>query len=363
MANRKFYVDIDLGGNKILQLVMEGLGTDPAAKVKGRIYYNTTDNKIKYYNGTAWQTLADQAELAALATAMSSEVSGIKTRLTTLEENEAKITGNMTDLGQKVTAIQTQTNKNTDAISKIQENIDARVKEGLSCSYNPSDKTIKLSYTDSTGAKTLLGNIDASIFIRDSMVKDVVLTVNPGQGLDGNTYPAGTYILFTFNVPNADGEKYIYLNVTSLIDVYTAGNGINISGKAIAIKVAPDSTDYIAVSSSGLSVKKLFDKVNSWNNECIIEINALKTKSDITLRTYMTSATSGNTKIIDLSTLPEAEGKNVSIRDVACFLNKQKVECAVALASATDSSVTISWNGTVSASSPLVIYVFYDLNS
>ena len=64
MANRKFFVDIDLGGNKILQVLLEGLATDPAAKAKGRIYYNTTDNKIKYYNGTAWQALTDQVELA-----------------------------------------------------------------------------------------------------------------------------------------------------------------------------------------------------------------------------------------------------------------------------------------------------------
>lgn len=360
MANRKFFVDIDLGGNKILQVLLEGLATDPAAKAKGRIYYNTTDNKIKYYNGTAWQALTDQVELAALATGMSAEVSGIKTRLTTLEENGTHISAQMSNLSQKLTVLEL---KHNSEISKIPARIDSRVKAGLSCSYNSSDKTIKLKYTDSTGADTVLGNIDASIFVRDSMVKDVALVVNPGQGLDGTTYPAGTYILFTFNVPNADGEKYIYLNVTSLIDVYTAGNGISVSGKVIAVKVATDSTEYITVSSAGLSVKKLYDKVSGWNSARVDEINELKTKADGALRTYKVSATSGNTKVIDLGTIPEAEGKSVHIRDVACFLGKQKVECAVALGSATDSTATVSWNGTVSTSSPLVIYVFYDLNN
>ena len=363
MANRKFFVDIDLGGNKILQVLLEGLATDPAAKAKGRIYYNTTDNKIKYYNGTAWQALTDQVELAALATAMATDVSGIKTRLTTLEENGTHISAQMSNLHQKVTVLEMTQGKFTSEFSKIPARIDSRVKAGLGCSYDSSDKTIKLKYTDSAGAETVLGNIDASIFVRDSMVKDVALVVNPGQGLDGTTYPAGTYILFTFNVPNADGEKYIYLNVTSLIDVYTAGNGISVSGKVIAVKVATDSTEYITVSSAGLSVKKLYDKVSGWNSARVDEINELKTKADGALRTYKVSATSGNTKIIDLGTIPEAEGKSVHIRDVACFLGKQKVECAVALGSATDSTATVSWNGTVSTSSPLVIYVFYDLNN
>ena len=360
MANRKFFVDIDLGGNKILQVLLEGLATDPAAKAKGRIYYNTTDNKIKYYNGTAWQALTDQVELAALATAMATDVSGIKTRLTTLEENGTHISAQMSNLHQKVTVLEMTQGKFTSEFSKIPARIDSRVKAGLGCSYDSSDKTIKLKYTDSAGAETVLGNIDASIFVRDSMVKDVALVVNPGQGLDGTTYPAGTYILFTFNVPNADGEKYIYLNVTSLIDVYTAGNGISVSGKVIAVKVA---TEYITVSSAGLSVKKLYDKVSGWNSARVDEINELKTKADGALRTYKVSATSGNTKVIDLGTIPEAEGKSVHIRDVACFLGKQKVECAVALGSATDSTATVSWNGTVSTSSPLVIYVFYDLNN
>lgn len=363
MANRKFFVDIDLGGNKILQVLLEGLDTDPAAKAKGRIYYNTTDNKIKYYNGTAWQPIADQAELAALATVSATEISGIKTRLTTLEDNGAEATGQITELDQKVTVLQKQANSYGKAIAEIPKKIDSRIQSGLSCAYNSSDKTIKLKYTGSTGADTVLGNIDASIFIRDSMVKDVALVVNPGQGLDGTAYPAGTYILFTFNVPNADGEKYIYLNVTSLIDVYTAGNGISVSGKMIAVKVAADSAEYITVSSAGLSVKKMYDKVSGWNSARVNEINDLKSKADMALRTYITSATSGNAKIIDLSNLPEAEGKNVNIRDIACYLNKQKVECAIALNSAKDGVATVSWNGTVSTAIPLVIYVFYDLNS
>jgi hypothetical protein len=30
------------------------LSTDPASGVAGEVYYNTTSNKLRFYNGTAW---------------------------------------------------------------------------------------------------------------------------------------------------------------------------------------------------------------------------------------------------------------------------------------------------------------------
>ena len=37
-------------------LVFEGLTSDPTS-TEGRMYYNTTDNKFKFYNGTLWEEL------------------------------------------------------------------------------------------------------------------------------------------------------------------------------------------------------------------------------------------------------------------------------------------------------------------
>ena len=53
--------NIDLNKNQLLQGVIENQPNDAAAgssPVKGQIYYNTTDNVLKQYNGSAWISIA-----------------------------------------------------------------------------------------------------------------------------------------------------------------------------------------------------------------------------------------------------------------------------------------------------------------
>ncbi len=57
MASRLFAVDLDLGLNKAKQFVFEDFSSDPTAAT-GRVYFNTTGNRLKVYNGTAWKSVA-----------------------------------------------------------------------------------------------------------------------------------------------------------------------------------------------------------------------------------------------------------------------------------------------------------------
>lgn len=64
MAKRTFLADLDLTLNQLLQARLENLASDPTG-VEGRIYYNTTSQKAKYYGknkaGTlAWLTIMDE---------------------------------------------------------------------------------------------------------------------------------------------------------------------------------------------------------------------------------------------------------------------------------------------------------------
>ena len=49
-----FLNNIDLVKNQLLNAVFQNLAVAPATPVEGQFYYNTTDKKMFYYNGTAW---------------------------------------------------------------------------------------------------------------------------------------------------------------------------------------------------------------------------------------------------------------------------------------------------------------------
>lgn len=54
MSKKLFLVDIDLNGNQLKNCAVENLTIAPESPVKGQTYFDTTDNKFKYWNGTAW---------------------------------------------------------------------------------------------------------------------------------------------------------------------------------------------------------------------------------------------------------------------------------------------------------------------
>lgn len=57
---------IDLLKNQIINAVFQNLATAPSSPVEGQFYYNTTDKKLYYYNGTTW---VDSTYLLPIASA------------------------------------------------------------------------------------------------------------------------------------------------------------------------------------------------------------------------------------------------------------------------------------------------------
>jgi hypothetical protein len=54
---RKFLTPIDLSGLELTNFKIHNLSTDPTPKGKGHAYYNTSDNVLKVYNGSDWETV------------------------------------------------------------------------------------------------------------------------------------------------------------------------------------------------------------------------------------------------------------------------------------------------------------------
>ena len=54
----KFLTNLDLQKNELQNAVVQNLASNPSSPVQGQIYYNSTDDVVKVYDGAAWQTLA-----------------------------------------------------------------------------------------------------------------------------------------------------------------------------------------------------------------------------------------------------------------------------------------------------------------
>lgn len=166
------------------------------------------------------------------------------------------------------------------AVNNGIKTVDSKV-TGLDLGY--ADGYIYLK--DNNGVKMNTG-ISAAPFIKDGMLEDAGLHTKSGSTWTpalptGVTAPAdlanGTYIVFVWNTDaKTDGEvKSDFLSVGDLIDTYEAGNGINISGKTISVKV--DNTTgnvQLTAGTAGLSasvdLSGKVDKVNGTANNIVL---------------------------------------------------------------------------------------------
>jgi len=55
--SRKFLTNIDLNSNELRNVVIHKLATDPGSAISGQLYFNTVDNTLKVYNGSAWEAV------------------------------------------------------------------------------------------------------------------------------------------------------------------------------------------------------------------------------------------------------------------------------------------------------------------
>ncbi len=58
---RKFLVDLDLNQNQLLNGVIHKGTSEPTSAVEGQIFFNTSEDKLKIYDGSAWIVLQDNA--------------------------------------------------------------------------------------------------------------------------------------------------------------------------------------------------------------------------------------------------------------------------------------------------------------
>lgn len=129
----------------------------------------------------------------------------------------------------------------------------------LNLTYNTETKKINLEGFDSS----IIASIDATAFIKDGMINTVELVTDP------ESHDPGTYLVITFNTDA--GKDAIYLDVTSLIDVYRGTNGVIVTGKDIHLIIDPTSEPYLSLSDNGIKIEGIRAKISEVVEQAIIE--------------------------------------------------------------------------------------------
>ena len=270
MADKKVVVNLDFNGNTIKNVLMESVPTLPTAtsSIVGRFLYNSADKYVYYCyaKGTDPETYAWEKM------AKGSIVDTIQTNYTTL-------------VGTTLPAMQTQIDNNTafrDNYTHVTGSggaVDSRVTNQLTLYYDSTEHEIQLKW-----GSTEIGIVSTVDFLIDGMLSGAHLitratsgstttltydnngtatTITPGTtSVDGTVvttnesgYPSvdGKYMRFVFNTEPADTKTAMWVTVSDLVDVYTAGYGINIgAGNAIAVKLKSGSG--LTADSNGLYI-------------------------------------------------------------------------------------------------------------
>ena len=136
------------------------------------------------------------------------------------------------------------------ADDKVLSITDKLISSTISLGYDKNSKAIKLyGKTDAEGNKVELGSVDATPFIKDGMLEDV------SYNADNNT------LTFRWNTESGIAEDTVVLS--DIIEPYKKGNGIEIDGNSIKIKLAEDSESFLTVSEAGLKISGIQDAINT----------------------------------------------------------------------------------------------------
>ena len=91
---KKFLVNLDLAKNQILNAAIQNLSSAPSSPVNGQIYYNTSDNRIYFWDGTTWVDMSGDIRSVLGGSGLTgSESNGVVTLDVNVDNSTVEIFG------------------------------------------------------------------------------------------------------------------------------------------------------------------------------------------------------------------------------------------------------------------------------
>ena len=270
--------------------------------IGGKIYY-LKDADARKVIDTIYGDYLKSADKTALQSEIDKKVAqtDYDTKVAALEKEDARIaklvadettraTGVETTLKEKLDAIDTTINNGTKIAADeklIQRNENKELFTDLCVDIKKETKgTFIVIYGDSGKTKEI-SRVNANAFVKDGL-------------LESATYNANTHILtLTFNTDA--GKSAIDVDLGTLVDTYTAGDGLYFSDEGhhnFAIKIATDSESFLSVGANGLKVSGIATAISTAVGNAKTELEG-KISDEATRATAAENALDGRLDVIE----------------------------------------------------------------
>lgn len=234
--------------------IVKGLNT--AAYHSEEDFYSATDGAAAAAAAEEAKKLANQKVASVAATKGSAiEVTGTATAPTVglkLDATPGNVTLSQSASGLKASVVipaATVTGVATD--DKVLGLSGTKLSSTLNLKYDSTAKKIQLLGINNA----IIAEVNASDFIKDGMVSDV-------------SFDSTSKILtITFNTDS--GKEAIPVDLSSLVDTYTAGNGIAIAKNVISIKVDSNTEKFLSVGTAGIKLSGVQTAINTAKNAVV----------------------------------------------------------------------------------------------
>lgn len=177
--------------------------------------------RLKMWNN-GWEIIATASKIDIDLAALEERVSTNETSISNINTNIVSINASITEIDSSLDSLESRVSTNETNISTLQSSVStletrADTEFITNASYDEENKQIVFTVANGDTVCT----VDCTDFLIDGMLSTAELVVNP----DGQD--EGTYIHLVFNTDA--GKDDIYINVTTLIDIYTGSDSITVS--------------------------------------------------------------------------------------------------------------------------------------